>query len=76
MDAQRPPNQPTSEAHKTEVEQIERQSSQITKQLKEEQMQITNREAELNKWRAEKEEVGKLEVGDEGEWADGKVYVP
>lgn len=38
-------------------------------------MQITKREAELTKWRAEKEEVVKMEVGDEGEWADGKVYV-
>jgi hypothetical protein len=36
---------------------------------------VTKKQSELSRWRVEKEEVGKLEVGDEGAWADGKVYV-
>jgi hypothetical protein len=47
----------------------------MAKQLKEEQSIVQQKEEELSKWKAEKEEVSKMEVGDEGEWADGKVYV-
>jgi hypothetical protein len=33
---------------------------------------VTKREAELVKWKADKEEVGKKEIG-EDDWADGSM---
>lgn len=72
--AQRPANQPTSEEHRVEVDRLEQAYAQTGKQLKEEQAAVAKKEAELSRWKSEKEEVGKIEVGDEGEnWADGKV---
>jgi hypothetical protein len=76
LDALRPQNQPTQEAHLAEVERLEREHSQSGKQLVEAEGSVTKKQSELSRWRVEKEEVGKLEVGDEGAWADGKVYVP
>lgn len=75
LDALRPQNQPTQEAHLAEVERIEREHSQSGKQLVEAEGSVSKKQSELSRWRVEKEEVGKLEVGDEGAWADGKVYV-
>jgi hypothetical protein len=76
LDALRPQNQPTQEAHLAEVERLEREHSQSGRQLVEAEGSVTKKQSELSRWRVEKEEVGKLEVGDEGAWADGKVYVP
>jgi hypothetical protein len=76
LDALRPQNQPTQEAQLAEVERLEREHSQSGKQLVEAEGSVTKKQSELSRWRVEKEEVGKLEVGDEGAWADGKVYVP
>lgn len=44
------------------------------KQLNEEQAAVAKKEVELGKWKNEKEEVGKMEVGESG-WADGKMLV-
>jgi len=41
--------------------------------LTEEQSLVREKQVDLRKWEDEKEEVTKLEVGDEGAWADGKV---
>lgn len=71
--SQRPSNQPTSKDHRAEVEKIEHQYTQIAKQLKEEESGVAKKEIELNRWKVEKEEVGKIQVGDEEHWADGKV---
>ena len=71
--SQRPANQPTSKDHKSEVDKIEHQYTQIGKQLKEEESGVSKKEIELNRWKVEKEEVGKMSVGDEEHWADGKV---
>jgi len=75
LDALRPQNQPTQEAHLAEVERLEREHSQSGRQLVEAEGSVSKKQSELSRWRVEKEEVGKLEVGDEGAWADGKVYV-
>ena len=75
LDALRPQNQPTQEAHFAEVERLEREHSQSGRQLVEAEGSVSKKQSELSRWRVEKEEVGKLEVGDEGAWADGKVYV-
>ena len=72
--AQRPSNQPTSYEHKAELDALENQRTQVGKQLKQEEANVTKKEAELTKWKSEKEEVEKLQVGDEGDWANGKVY--
>lgn len=72
-DAIRPQNQPTEEAHLAEVERLEREYAQSGKQLQEAQGSVSKKQSELSRWRVEKEEVGRLEVGDEGAWADGRV---
>ena len=61
--------------HKTEVEHIEQLYTQTAKQLKEEEAAVAKKELELSRWKAEREEVAKMTVGDEDGWADGKVYV-
>ena len=73
LDAKRPQNQPTSEAHRAEVKRVEREIEQIEQKLTEEQSLVREKQVDLRKWEDEKEEVTKLEVGDEGAWADGKV---
>ncbi|WVQ82578.1 hypothetical protein IAT38_004708 [Cryptococcus sp. DSM 104549] len=70
--AQRPPSHPTVAEHDAQVHALEQQQYATGKQLNEEQANVAKKEVELGKWRAEKEEVGKMEVG-EGGWADGKI---
>jgi kinetochore protein Spc24 len=48
------------------------QQSSVGKQLNEEKSGMAKKEAELGRWRGEKEEVGKREVGEE-DWVDGKM---
>jgi hypothetical protein len=76
LDALRPQNQPTPEGHLAEVDRLEKEYAQSGKQLAEAEGSVSKKQSELSRWKVEKEEVGKLEVGDEGAWADGKVYVP
>lgn len=73
LDAKRPQNQPTPEAHRAEVKRVEREIEQIEQKLTEEQGLVREKQVDLRKWEDEQEEVTKLEVGDEGAWADGKV---
>jgi kinetochore protein Spc24 len=75
LDALRPANQPTEMAHNAEVDRLERDYTQCGKQLKEEEAGVSRKQSELSRWKVDKEEVGKIQVGDEGAWADGKVYV-
>jgi hypothetical protein len=73
LDAQRPHNQPTPEGHRAEVDRIEREVQQTKKKLLEEEGMVSKKVAEIRNWEEEKEEVSRLQVGDEGAWADGKV---
>jgi len=70
--AQRPANHPSSSEHDTQVRQLEQQQYSVGKQLNEEQAGVAKKEVELGKWKSEKEEIGKVEVGEDG-WADGKM---
>ena len=76
LDALRPQNQPTPEGHLAEVDRLEREYAQSGKQLSEAEAGVSKKQSELGRWKVEKEEVGRMEVGDERAWADGKVYVP
>lgn len=70
--AQRPTSHPTPEEHDSQVRTLEQQQYSVGKQLNEEQAGVAKREVELGRWKAEKEEVGKKEIGEDG-WADGKM---
>ncbi|KAK8844688.1 hypothetical protein IAR55_006537 [Kwoniella newhampshirensis] len=70
--SQRPSSHPTAAEHDAQVRSLEQQQYATGKQLNEEQAAVAKKEVELGKWRNEKEEVGKIEVG-EGGWADGKI---
>ncbi|WVR03202.1 hypothetical protein IAU60_000193 [Kwoniella sp. DSM 27419] len=70
--AQRPASHPTSAEHDAQVRQLEQQQYATGKQLNEEQALVAKKEAELLKWKAAKEEVEGVTVGEEG-WTDGKI---
>lgn len=71
--AKRPDNQPSAKAHREEHDRLQHQTEQTRDQLSQERSSVTDKEVELNRWKGEKEEVGKIEVGDEEHWADGRV---
>ncbi|ODO00253.1 hypothetical protein I350_06882 [Cryptococcus amylolentus CBS 6273] len=72
--AQRPPSHPSPEEHDAHVRSLEQQQYSTGKQLNDEQAAVAKKEVELGKWKASKEEIGKVEIGEDAEsWADGKV---
>jgi hypothetical protein len=71
--ALRPDNQPSAKAHQQEHSRLQHQVEQTSEQLSEERSAVTDKEVELNRWREDKEEVSKIQVGDEEQWADGRV---
>ncbi|WWD22760.1 hypothetical protein CI109_107253 [Kwoniella shandongensis] len=70
--AQRPSSHPSAAEHDAQVRSLEQQQYATGKQLNEEQAAVAKKEVELGRWKSEKDEVGKIEVG-EGGWADGKI---
>ena len=72
--AQRPFSHPTPSEHDSQVRLLEQQQYAVGKQLNEEQAAVAKKEVELGKWKGEKEEVGRTEVGEDG-WVDGKMRV-
>jgi hypothetical protein len=64
--ARRPPSVPTLEEHEAAVHSLEQQQVSAGKQVNEEQVRVAKKEVDLGQWRAKKEEVGGLTVG-EGE---------
>ncbi|WVQ72350.1 hypothetical protein IAR50_001901 [Cryptococcus sp. DSM 104548] len=72
--AQRPPSHPSPAEHDAQVRSLEQQQYSTGKQLNDEQAAVAKKEVELGKWKLAKEEIGKVEVGEDAEsWADGKV---
>lgn len=70
--AQRPPSAPSASEHDAQVRSLEQQQYSIGKQLNEEQAAVGKKEAELGRWRAEKEAVSSVRVG-EDDWVDGRL---
>lgn len=70
--AQRPAGIPSAAEHDAQVRQLEQTQYSVSKQLNEEQSAMGKKEVELGRWKGEKDEVGKWQVGDE-EWSDGKM---
>jgi kinetochore protein Spc24 len=70
--AQRPAGLPSAAEHDSQVGELEQTQYSVGKQLNEEQANMGKKEVELGRWKSEKEEVGKWEVGD-GDWRDGKM---
>ncbi|WVQ94270.1 hypothetical protein IAU59_001349 [Kwoniella sp. CBS 9459] len=72
--AQRPASHPSSADHEAQVRSLEQQQYSTVKQLNEEQGLVGKKEVELGKWRAMKDDVDKIRVGDQDDgWANGKV---
>lgn len=72
--AQRPSSQPTPSEYDAHVRSLEQQQYALGKQLNEEKAGVAKKEVEVGKWKGEKEEVGRKEVGEDG-WVDGKMSV-
>jgi len=70
--AQRPPSHPSPSEHDAQVRSLEQQQYAVGKQLNEEQAAVAKKEVEVGRWKGEKEEVGRKEVGEDG-WVDGKM---
>ncbi|WRT63336.1 uncharacterized protein IL334_000241 [Kwoniella shivajii] len=70
--AQRPPSHPSATEHDAQVRTLEQQQYATGKQLNEEQAAVAKKEVELGRWKNEKEEVDKLQIGEE-DWANGKI---
>ena len=72
--AQRPFSHPTPTEHDSQVRSLEQQQYAVGKQLNEEQATVAKKEVELGRWKGEREEVRRKEVGEDG-WVDGKMWV-
>nr|ODN87038.1 hypothetical protein L203_03812 [Cryptococcus depauperatus CBS 7841] len=70
--AQRPPSHPSPAEHDAQVHLLEQQQYSAGKQLNEEQTVLSKKEVELGGWKAAKEEVAKVEVGEDN-WENDKV---
>ncbi|EIW73247.1 hypothetical protein TREMEDRAFT_25795 [Tremella mesenterica DSM 1558] len=70
--AQRPSSAPSAAEHDAQVRTLEQQQYATVKQLNEEQASVAKKETELSKWKAEKETVGNIKIG-EDDWVDGKI---
>ena len=70
--AQRPNSHPTPSEHDAQVRSLEQRQYAVGKQLNEEQAVVSKKEIEVGKWKGEKEDVGRPEIGDDG-WVDGKM---
>ncbi|WVW81398.1 hypothetical protein I302_103390 [Kwoniella bestiolae CBS 10118] len=77
--AQRPSSHPTAVEHEEQVRQLEQKQYTVGKQLNEEQSLVSKKEVELGKLKLEKQEVEKINIGEEDEddgkndWMDGKI---
>ncbi|WVF66651.1 hypothetical protein IAT40_001392 [Kwoniella sp. CBS 6097] len=74
-EAQRPASHPSSAEHEAQVRSLEQEQYTTMKQLNEEQGLAAKKEVELSKWRAMRDDVDKIQVGeklDDG-WANGKI---
>ncbi|WVQ64425.1 uncharacterized protein L199_002591 [Kwoniella botswanensis] len=76
--AQRPSSHPTAMEHEEQVRQLEQKQYSVGKQLNEEQSVVSKKEAELGKLKLEKQEVEKINIGEDDEdgqsdWMDGKI---
>ncbi|ORY22134.1 hypothetical protein BCR39DRAFT_552234 [Naematelia encephala] len=70
--AQRPASHPTTAEHDAQVRSLEGEQYALGKQLNEEQAGVSKKEVELGRVKGEKEEVGRIQVGEEG-YLNGKI---
>jgi kinetochore protein Spc24 len=70
--AQRPSTVPSQAEHDAHVQRLADQQVAVGKQLNEEQTLLGKKEIELGEWKAERENIEKVDVG-ASEWVDGRT---